>query len=245
MTTQSPPKSSEGIRGSLAEALITLAGTPDDASGIDTQLRQLARLAADTVAAADYASITALRDDSYITVAASSELADAVDQAQYDDQAGPCLQSLNDGAPVVVPDITAMMTWPGFHEAAARLGLHASVSVPLFTGSGAPIAVLNLYGRDAEAMAPLIAGMLAVHSPGEEEQQQLDAGAEDLINGFAEALSVRATIQLAIATIVSRNRTTAADAYRQLRLHAADTGVTLQRAAGMVLTQDLAPPADE
>jgi hypothetical protein len=49
-------------RAPLAEALVTLAGTPDDSPSIDAQLKMLARLAADRVRGVDYASITAVRD---------------------------------------------------------------------------------------------------------------------------------------------------------------------------------------
>jgi hypothetical protein len=245
MATTSPPQSLTKPRGPLAKALVALAGTPDDAPGLDRQLDEIAQLAADSVAAADYASITALRDDDYLTVAASSRLAEAVDQAQYAEQAGPCLQSLAEDAPVTVPEIPATMAWPGFHEAAARMGLHASVSIPLFTGSGTTIAVLNLYGRDAGAMAPLIAGVWAVFDPDKplptDDRQPLDAGAEDLLTGFAEALSVRATIQLALSTIMTRTGAGARQAYLQLRLHAAEAGVSLPGAAGTVVARDLAP----
>ena len=51
----------------LAEAIITLAETPDDMPGIDVQLKSLVQLAADRVNAADYASVTVLRDDAYST----------------------------------------------------------------------------------------------------------------------------------------------------------------------------------
>jgi hypothetical protein len=56
--------------------------------------------------------------------------------------------ALRYGAPVGVDDIDTTMAWPGFRQAAARMGLHASLSVPPFAGSGATIAVLNLYGHD-------------------------------------------------------------------------------------------------
>ena len=234
--------------GPLASALATLAGTPDDDPAVDDQLRAIARLAADRVAAADYASITALLGDDYVTVAASNRIAEAVDEAQYADQAGPCLRSLRDGRPVTVPEIGTTVDWPGFHETAPRLGLHASVSVPLFIGSGAVAAVLNLYGRDADAMASLIAGVWAVYDaekplPADEGLQPLDAGGEDLLNGFAEAVAVRATIQLAVSTIRSRTRISAAEAYVSLRLHAAESGISLLEAAGLIVTQDLAPAA--
>jgi len=95
---------SQPPRGPLARSIVTLAGTPDDASDIDTHLATIARLAASTLPPVSYASVTAVRDSAYITVAASSELAVAVDQAQYAEGSGPCLDALHDGAPVGVDD---------------------------------------------------------------------------------------------------------------------------------------------
>jgi len=89
----------------LAEAIIALAEAPDDMPGIDVQLKSLVQLAADRVSAADYASVTVLRDDAYSTVAASSAIAEAVDAAQYAEQDGPCLRALIGDAPVTVPDL--------------------------------------------------------------------------------------------------------------------------------------------
>jgi hypothetical protein len=231
------------VRGPLAEAIVVLAGTPDDVPSIDVQLKTIVQLAADRVAAADYASVTALRNDVYTTVAASSELATAVDQAQYAERDGPCLQSLVDNTPVTVPDTTKTMAWPGFRRAAAAMGLHASVSIPLFAGSGAAIAALNLYGRDAIAMAPLIAGVWAVYDPDRPlpaervDLPPLDPGGKELLAGFAEAMTVHATIQLALGVIMGHENITASDAYVRLRLQAAGTGASLPTAATEVITR--------
>ena len=227
----------------LADAIGVLAATPDDLPSIDAQLKTIVQLAADRVAAADYASVTVLRNDVYTTVAASSELADAVDQAQYADQQGPCLQSLVTDTPVAVPDVTRVVHWPGFRQAADAFGLHSSVSLPLFAGSGATIAALNLYGRDAAAMAPLIVGVWAIYDPNRplpadhHDLQPLDPGGEELLAGFAEALAVRATIQLALRVIMGRANSTAEDAYVQLRAYAANTGVPLLTAANGVIAR--------
>jgi hypothetical protein len=228
----------------LAASLVALAETPDDGPTIDLQLKLIARLAADRVAAAGYASITTLRGEEYTTVAASSDLAIAVDEAQYAAQAGPCLEALDTGEPVAVPDISGTMLWPGFCAAAFRMGLRASVSVPLFTGSGAPVAVLNLYGHDDDAMAPLIFAVWSVYDPsrsmpeGSYALPPLDDGGQELVDGFAEALTVRATIQLAINIMMKRRTCSAYDAYVALRTAAADTGVSLTGAATAVITQD-------
>jgi hypothetical protein len=224
---------------SLAGTLVTLAATADDASIVDVHLARITRLAADTIAAADYASITTWHGKGYTTVAASSDLARAVDQAQYADQTGPCLQSLEAAAPIGVPDIAATMSWPGFHRAAHELGLHASLSIPLFAGSGAPIAVLNLYGRDTAGMAPLIAGVRTLYNgqppPPGNPPDGVDAGAEQLLAGLAQAFTVRDTIQQAFGVLMARDQLSATEAYRHLRLRAAETGSSLADIASALL----------
>jgi GAF domain/ANTAR domain len=241
---QQPPSHTRA-QGPLTEALVALAGTPDDLPTIDEQLTTVLRLAADRVTGVDYASVTALRDDTYVTVAASSELALAVDQAQYADDAGPCLQSLLTDAPVTVGDIAATMSWPGFREAAVRMGLHASASIPLVAGSGTTIAVLNLYARDARAVVPLIAGLAEVYDPSRllpyDVPQSVAGGAEELLLGCTEALRVHATIQRAIGVIIEQAKCGAAEAYAILRLNAADAGVSLPAAASTIIQQVAEP----
>lgn len=225
-------------RGPLAACLVALAGTPEHATTLRSQLVTIARLAAERVAAVRYASITALRGRAYTTVAVNDDLVRAVDEAQYADDAGPCLEALRTGTPVGVPDITATVQWPGFHAEAPRLGLHASVSVPLYAGRGTPIAVLNLYGHDRAAMAPLIAGICALHDgPDEHAEPELDDGGRDLVDGHAEALAVRATILLAVAAIVHEYRCSTDDAYVSLCLRAAEAGSDLAGAAAALLTE--------
>src|SRR4051794_32390786 len=80
--------------GLLQDRLVSLAGTPDDSGRIPTDLIVIAQLAARLITPVDHASVTARSGGSYVTVAASSDVANAIDQAQYDDKAGPCLEAL-------------------------------------------------------------------------------------------------------------------------------------------------------
>ncbi|HYN95460.1 MAG TPA: response regulator [Pilimelia sp.] len=227
--------------GPLADNLATLASTPDDAPTLDAQLAAIAHLTVDRVAAVDHTSITAFRADTHATVAASSDAARAVDHAQYTDGEGPCVRAVTDGVPVAVPDIAATTTCPRFRATALTLGLHTSVSLPLSSGSGATIAVLNMHGRDAAAMAPLISQARAVYDPtwplpaGSTHSQALEPGAEELLTGLARALDARATIQHAIAAIMTRTHGTAANAYLRLRTHAAATGACLTSASNSLI----------
>jgi hypothetical protein len=240
----------------LADSLSTLAATPDDAPDIDAQLVMIAHLAADLVTPVSYASVTATRDAAYTTVATSSQVALAVDLAQYADDSGPCLDALQTGAPFSVRSIAATMVWPGFRAAALHLGLRASLSIPLFAGSGAPVAVLNLYGHDPVAMAPLQQRVGELYDPdtpagprrdpsqpGEPEHDgrehdgpALDVGGGQLLAGLREALAVRATIQRAIGVIMARERRPAGEAYAILRLRAAAGHASLPDTAARTTT---------
>jgi len=245
MTKPQPPPASPSAHGPLAQSLIDLAEMPDDLATLDDQLVLITRLVVDRVVAIDYASVTALREDACTTVAASSDLALAVDEAQYADQTGPCLQPLDTGKPVGVPDIQATMSWPGFREEASAMGLRASLSVPLFAGDGAPIAVLNLYSHDQSAMAPVIERVWNVFNRDPAtattadggEAPGLESGAAELVAGLAEAFAIRATIQQAVGVIMAQNGVSAFDAYLTLRSRAAATGSSLTTTASAVLKQ--------
>jgi len=238
--------------GRLACSIVALAETPENVA-VDDQLRTIAQLAVDTVGGVGYASITVLRGGGYTTVAASSEIALAVDEAQYADGSGPCMDALDEGSPVVVPDVAATMSWPGFVRVAVGMGLHAAVSIPLLAARGAPVAALNLYGRDAAAMSALTAGIGSLYdtgltaSDGEDpgpvdsagpDLPTLDPGAEELLAGLAEAMAARATIQVAIAAIMARTDTTPDDAYLSLCVRAAEAGESLTAAAIAAITPE-------
>jgi len=223
----------------LAQCLTGLAGTPDDCSRITRQLDTIAQLAADLVAPVSYASITTYRDDAYTTVAASSQVALAVDEAQYGDREGSGRSALDAG----VPCLGATMRWPGFRDAAYTLGLRASLSVPLFAGRGDAIAALNLYGHDPEAMAPLIATVWsAFAADGPEtvadfDDRRLDDGSAALVAGIAGAFAVRAVIHQAIGVIMADTQCSADAAYAVLRVRAAESGVDLSDIATVVVAE--------
>jgi hypothetical protein len=232
LLTASSAHTPTGTTRPLAEAIAALAGTPDDVPGIDDQLQRTAQLAADRIAAVDYAAVSTRSGDGGCTVATSGELAAAVTDAT-----GPARNGALPPPPAGTGTGTGTtMDWPGFREMAAEMGMGV-VSVPLFAGSGASIATLDLYGRDAAGMAPLTVGVCAAYDPDLEmptshgELPPLDGGGEELVAGFAEALAVRATIQLALAMVEDG----AGDPYLNLRLRAVDQGVPLLDAATAVI----------
>ncbi|GAA3388591.1 GAF and ANTAR domain-containing protein [Cryptosporangium minutisporangium] len=242
MTTETHAPDRSSGSGPLARSLVKLAGTPDDASDLDAQLVAIAQLAVECLPAVAYSSTTALREKAYTTVAATSALAAAVDDAQYDARSGPCLEALESGAPVAVPDMATTMQWPGFRRTARRLGLDASLSIPLFAGRGDAVASMNLYSRDKTAMADVAAHVRAAFGTGDSAPPKRRhtarppaTGADELAAGLVEALAVRDRIQLAIGMVAGRARCTATDAYVSLRVRAAEAGVPLLEIATRTL----------
>lgn len=196
------------------------------------------------MAAVSYASVTARHEGAYTTVAASNDIAVAVDQAQYADQAGPCLEALETSKPLAVPDIAATMRWPGFRDTACRLGLHASLSIPLFAGRGESIAALNLYGRDPAAMTALTAAVRATYDEAAPTGLDLldpDPGGAELIDGLTGAFAAQAIIQQAIGIIIATQHSTPDRAYAILRLQAADADQSLLDTAQAVIESHETP----
>jgi hypothetical protein len=233
----SPPRHPRPDR-TLTDDLIGLAGTPDDESGVTALLHSIAQFSVDLLPPVDYASVTMQEKGSYATVAMSSEVALAVDEAQYADQAGPCLDTLHLSEPTAVPQIDTTVKWPNFRAAAHRLGLRASLSIPLFAGRGTTIAALNLYGHDTTTMAPLCAAVLATYdSDAAKSFESLGPGPLQLVDGLLGAFAVRTRIQQALGVMMATESTNADFAYAVLRSRAAATALSLTAAADSVLMQ--------
>jgi hypothetical protein len=236
-----PPAQSLPPGGSvLTDSLIELAGTADDDSAVVALLATIAQLSADLLDPVAFASVTRQHESRYHTVAMSSALALAVDEAQYADNAGPCLETLDGGAPTSVPRIDATISWPGFRDTAYTLGLRSSLSLPLLAGRGEPAASLNLYGHDPATMAPLSAAVLATYDKGRPPRSEADLcpGARQLIAGLVGAFAVRDTIQQAIGMIIVARQTNAYLAYALLRSHAAATTGSLLDVATTIVAGD-------
>ncbi len=224
----------------LRHRLVDLAGKPDDSPTVPADLGIIAQLAADWITAVSYASVTSVVPGGYATVAATSELARAVDEAQYADGSGPCLDAVTDERVTEVPDISATMAWPGFRETALQLGLQASLSIPLFAGRGTPVAGLNLYCHHPSAMRPLSAAVGSAFGLGQQPdpgvKSHLDDGAKNLVAGLIGAFAVRAVIQQAIGVIMALNAHGPEEAYGTLRRQAVDADLALPDAAARVIS---------
>lgn len=107
-------------------------------------LQRVARLACATIPGCTAGSVTLWREGQPYTVVSTSDLAQTVDDAQYEVLEGPCLDASRYGRTYVVDDMREDRRWPTFCAVAFRRGALSSLSVPL-TVRGEAIGALNLY----------------------------------------------------------------------------------------------------
>jgi hypothetical protein len=228
----------QGPSRPLRDRIVTMAGRFDDTPDIAGDLVAIAVLCADRISPVAYASVTSRYEGAYATVAASSDLALQVDNAQYAEDAGPCLDAVDGDYPVAVPEISTTMTWPGFRDVAFKLGLRASLSIPLFAARGTAVAALNLYAHDPNTMKALTASVWSVYEsdvlPGR-DLEGVDEGGEELVTGLAGAFAVQARIQRSLGVLMSAIGCTADEAFAALHLRAVETDATVTEVAERLL----------
>jgi GAF domain-containing protein len=130
-------KWSESIAGRLLDLLVVTGG-------LSELLSEVADLAVETIPGCVSASITVIHEMAPETVASADSRARAVDEGQYRDGRGPCLEAARSGRPVRVDDVADAepdLTWPSIARAA---NITATLSMPLITSTNID-AALNLY----------------------------------------------------------------------------------------------------
>lgn len=140
-----------------------LPGTPADPATVFTALAEVLYQGADTtevcaaicvaatltVPGCDHASVLMRRDNDYVTVAASDQIARHVDFLERKTGDGPCLDAIEEDAPQVEPDLTGSTSWP-------RLAPRVTAETPVRGAMGFRILVdrrkvgaLNLFSDTA------------------------------------------------------------------------------------------------
>lgn len=199
-------------------------------------LGDLVRLAVRQVPRAEACGLTLARDATGMTVASTGPLAEQADQRQYQQDTGPCLESMRTGTVVRVDDMAAEERWTPFPAQAAELGVRSSLSLPLVV-EGRSRGALNLYATEprvfgadeatAYRWAERATGALAVAL----RIADSDSRAESLLGG----LDTRATIGQAVGLLMAQERVPAERAFDLLRIASQRRNVKLRDiAAGVV-----------
>jgi transcriptional regulator with GAF, ATPase, and Fis domain len=171
------------------------------------------------------------------TVAATDDLTLRLDERQYDDQRGPCLEALASGVPVLVTDMTSETRWAPYPAHAAELGARSSMSYPLITGEQV-IGALNMYAfkplapdvalqARAAQLADRAAGALAVGLRIAEEHSENA--------NLRVALTSRSVIDQAIGILIAQQRCSVEDAFALLRQASQGRNIKLREVAAQIV----------
>jgi GAF domain-containing protein len=198
--------------------LIRLSGVVLAQDDLSSTLDEICRIAVSVVPGADGASITSFSDGRPVAGAASDQWSRALDEAQYEEHEGPCLDCAKTGAVYRVRDLTVEPRWPSYGPRAVERGVRAAVSLPM-TADGRLLGALNLYAEqpdvfDAEAVS--LGEVLAAHAGLASQVAGAFFHHRDLALQLREAMGSRAEIEQAKGILMGARRCTADEAFAVL-----------------------------
>lgn len=224
-------------QGSSSELLVELHRLLATESGLQDSLDRVARLARSAIVAAESVGLTLAHQRSGRTVAFAGENAVDLDEAQYDDDTGPCLDSFRDGVTIEVDRISDRRSqWPSFVRAAAEHDVNSSLSIPLDV-DGRRVGALNLYGSKVAAFDPTaleLARMFAVQAAIAMVNAEIYWEARTLGENLQLALENRDVIGQAKGVLMRSHGYTADQAFDELRRVSQEQNIKLRELAETV-----------
>jgi GAF domain-containing protein len=179
-------------------------------SDLRAVLGRVAELARQTLPGIAGASVTLVEFDRAFTAAFSGQLALDLDETQYQEGFGPCLEVAQSAGGAVIPEMAAETRWPAFTRRALAVGVRSSLSVALPLQETV-LGALNIYAtrpavfdQDAIELARSFAGYAAVVIANAHLYQSTATLAEDM----QRAMETRAVIEQAKGILVAQQHCT-------------------------------------
>ncbi|MFD3414099.1 GAF and ANTAR domain-containing protein [Streptomyces cyaneofuscatus] len=218
-------------------------GTPDlvslllDTDTLEDFLQALVEGALISAPGADGCGITLERENRPLTVVSAGTSAPALDEAQYGQDDGPCLEALREGHEVSVIDMRAESRWNGYPAFAVAAGTLSSFSLPIAAHSHTAGA-LNIYSPEVKGFEDAdLEGLrdLAAQATGAIALAQRLSDARTFTSDLQAALQSRAVIDQAIGIVMSQRRCSAEEALRTLRSASQHRNVKLRDLCGQLV----------
>ncbi|MFI7068838.1 GAF and ANTAR domain-containing protein [Micromonospora sediminicola] len=216
----------------LAAALIRLGRIKYDEVDLDVVLSTIAQVTRDTIPGAGEVSVTLVRGAEAHTAAYTGELALRLDEWQYEQGRGPCLDAATTGAATLVPDMSAESRRPEWACRARQAGAASSLSIGLPLQE-AMVGALNIYAAAPRALdeqvefAQTLAGYAAIALA----NVHLYESTAILARQMQEALQSRAVIEQAKGIIMGQRRCSAEEAFAILARVSQDSNRKLRDVA--------------
>ena len=217
--------------------LTALAGVVLGQEDLPSTLDEICRVAVRAVPNAEGASLTMFNEHGPSAVAASDDWAKTLDETQFLEREGPCLDAARTGLVFRVRDLKSETRWPSYTPRALDLGARSVVSLPMAVESKIAGA-LNLYAREADAFDALsvsIAEIIAGHAGLAAQVAATVFRHRDLSKGLQQAMQSRAAIEQAKGILMARHKLTADAAFELMREASSRRNVKLRVLAERVV----------
>ncbi|GAA2185689.1 GAF and ANTAR domain-containing protein [Micromonospora lupini] len=208
-----------------AHALAELSRIRLDEVSLDDMLLRVATLASRSVPGAREVSVTLVRAQLGWTAAFTGDLARELDEWQYEQHRGPCLDASASGDTISLPDMTVEQRWPQWAQRARAAGVGSSLSIGLPIQESV-VGALNVYGGPANAFDPptiAVAEHFAAYAAVALANAHLYESAATLAEQMQEAMRSRAVIEQAKGIIMGERRCTPDEAFALLSKISQDT----------------------
>jgi GAF domain-containing protein len=169
-------------------------------------LHRVAELAAACIPGADQVSVTLLDGGRAHSAAFTGSAAAMLDERQYAQGFGPCMDAAASGGVVAITDMAEDVTYPDFSSVARRHGVSSSLSV----GMPVPrrtVGALNLYctgDRPADEEAVQLAQVFASYAAVALANASLYSSTAELATQMQQAMASRAVIEQAKGIVMGQ-----------------------------------------
>ena len=188
------------------------------AEPLNRTLERIAQLACATMPEVDELSMTLLEGGKARTAVFTGPLAVQLDERQYDNGFGPCLDAAVSGQTIMVDTGDPDGAYPDFAAAARRSGVTYSASVGLPVPERL-VGAMNLYAstdqpldRETVTVAETFAGYAAVAMA----NAALYTSTAELVKQLQTAMRTRRVIEQAKGILMARHRYSGEEAFRDL-----------------------------
>jgi hypothetical protein len=209
---------------------------------LEKTLEEVAILAKRVLRGSPEASVTLLTGDRPETAAFSGELALQLDERQYDDGYGPCLDAAVSGGTIGVTIDDPHNPYPHFRRLARQHGVSHSLSVGL-PAAGRTIGALNIYNStghpfsdESTRIASTFAGFAGIVLATVGHDDDAVTAARQL----QQALQSRAVISQAQGILMAEHQYSRDEAFAALLQLAQHEGLKLQAAAQALVSRTTA-----
>jgi GAF domain-containing protein len=202
-------------------------------------LRTIADLAKRSIPGADEVSMTLVRAGQAKTAAFTGELALQLDESQYEEGHGPCLDAAAATSTFSIPRMTIEDRWPKWAATAVELGVLSSLAIGLPV-EDAVTGALNLYATEEEAFdddAVLLAETFSGYAAVALANAHLYDASASLAAHMQAAMASRAVIEQAKGIIMADRRCSADEAFRILTKTSRDSNRKLRDVAAALVAE--------